>query len=209
MARFVSAGPSAGMAMMNPQAFVASNEDFFRMRVNQAYDVNTELGRQLQQQALQRTEAINGFAAMQSAKAAASQIRSMIGVECIKPLWSIEDFQTAPTMMTNWIMTDPHLRALYHKGYIEGWADSYVDLYPHETGEVSQAYMLLNNGLFMPDEESGWKYYNYNVDWGNNEPLSILEVDAIKEAQSRLAQLIAQAEEGAPDPSSQYGATLN
>lgn len=208
MARFVSAGPSAGMALMNPHAFVASNEEFFRMRVNQAYDVNTELGRQLQQEALQRTEAINGFAAMQAAKAAANQIRSMTGLECIKPLWTVEDFQMAPMMMVNWIMTDPHLRQLYHKGYIEGWADTYSDLYPHETGENSNAYMLLNNGLFQPDAEAGWKYYNYNVDWGNNEPLHILEVDSIKDAQLRLAQLIAQSEDGAPDPTSQYGATF-
>ena len=208
MARFISAGPTAGLAVMNPNAFIASNEDFFRMRVNQAYDVNTELGRQMMQQALQRTEAINGFAAIQAARSAAHQIRSMSELDCIKPLWSILDFQGAPQLMVNWMMTDPTLQQMYNRGYIEGWSDIYVNPNPHEVGEESMAYMLLNNGIFQPDEVSGWKYHNYNIDYGSVEPLHILDVDAIKTSQVRLLELLAKAEEGDQDPTSQYGATL-
>ncbi len=208
MARFISAGPTAGLAVMNPNAFIASNEDFFRMRVNQAYDVNTELGRQMMQQALQRTEAVNGFAAIQAGRAAANQIRAMSGMDCIKPLWTVEDFQAAPQQMVNWIMTDPTLRALYHRGSIEGWSDIYVDPNPHETGEESMAYMLLNNGVFIPDEAAGWKYHNYNIDYGDVEPLHILDVEAIKTAQVRLIEMLSQAGDGDQDPTSQYGASL-
>lgn len=207
MARVVTGGPIAAFARINPHAVLSTNFDFFQNRIQQAYGTNSELGAALVQSATRNTELFNGFAAVTAAKAAAAQVAATMGNNnFIYHLNTIEQFQTAGLNMVNWIMTDPHLRQLYHRGVIEGWADTYVDLYPHETGESSTAYMLLNNGLFVPDEESGWKYFNYGTVYDNYETLTIQEVDAIKSAQQRLAQLI---ELGGQDPTSQYGKMLD
>lgn len=206
MARFVDGGPIATFARLNPHAMVSSNFDFFQARIAQAYDLNTDLGRSLAQAAGTATEALNGFAAIASAKAAAAQVGATLGANYIYPLQTLQEFQCAPLNMVNWIMTDPTLRGLYHSGKIEGWADIYEDLYPHETGEASTAYMLLNNGLFMDDAQNGWKYYNYGNVHSGFEPLTIQEVDAIKSAQARLAEMIAL---GGEDPTSQYGRMLD
>lgn len=206
MARFVQAGPSAGLAVISPHAFVASNEDFFRARVMQAYDPNSEAGRIMLQEALQRTEAINGFAAMQAAKAAAQQIRSMNGIHDYVHLHTVQDFQTAPLTMVNWIMTDEYLLNLYRRGQIEGWSDTFVDHSPGDSGVDSVAYAVLNNGLLMPHQETGWVCHNYNIDWSGFEPLTIRDVDFVKSAQQRLTDLINNSGEGDEDPTSQYGA---
>lgn len=208
MARFVQAGPSAGIALINPQAYAASNEDFFRARVMQAYDPSSEFGRQMVQEALQRTEAINGFEAMHAAKVAAEQIRSMSGTSDYMYLWTPEQFQAASPVMINWIMTDERLQAMYQRGRIEGWADTYINHAPGNIGADNEAYCALNNGILIDDAQAGWKFHVYQVDWGATEPLSIRNIDLIKSAQERLLHLIETAGEGSPDPTSQYGATF-
>lgn len=205
MARYVNAGPSAGLAVINPNAFVASNEDFFRARVMQAYDQNSEMGRLMVQEALQRTEAINGFAAIQAARAVANQIRGMNGMHDFMHLHTVEDFQAAPLTMVNWIMTDPALLNMYRRGHIEGWSDTFVDSSPNDIGIDSTAYAILNNGLLTPHPETGWMYYNYNIDWTGFEPLTIRDIDFVKCAQRRLTDLIENAGPGDQDPTSQYG----
>lgn len=205
MARFVSGGPIASYIRQNPNISLTDNFEFFQNKIIQAYGANSELGQTLISKALANTEVHNGFAAVASAKAAAAQVSAMMNPEAIRYLNTVQDFQTAPLTMVNWIMTDPVLRKHYHNGYAECWSDTYVDLYPHETGENSAAYMLLNNGLFMEDEQNGWKYFNYGNIVEGFEPLTIYEVDAIKLAQARLAKLIEQGEE---DPTSQYGRML-
>lgn len=205
MARFVTGGPIASYIRQNPNISLTDNYEFFKNRLAATFGTNTELGRNLLQTALASTEAYNGFAAVASAKAAAAQANAVLNPEAIRYLTTVQEFQVAPLTMVNWIMTDPTLRRHYHNGNIEGWADTYVDLYPHETGEASAAYMLLNNGLFMDDEQNGWKYFNYGNIIEGHEPLSIFEVDAIKTAQARLAKLI---ELGEEDPTSQYGRML-
>lgn len=206
MARVVTGGPIAAFVRNNPHAVSSNNFDFFQNRIQQAYGTNTELGMALVQSASINTEVFNGFAAVTAAKAAAAQVASVMGGDFIYHMNTVQQFQTAGLTMVNWVMTDPHLRGLYHRGVIEGWADTYVDLYPHETGEASTSYMLLNNGLFMEDEQGGWKYRNYGNVHDEWNPLTIQEVDAIKSAQVRLAELIDLGEE---DPTSQYGAMLN
>lgn len=206
MARYVDGGPIATFARLNPHAMTSTNFDFFQNRITQAYDLNTELGRSLAQTAGTATEAMNGFAAITAAKAAAAQVGATLGGNYIYHLNTLQEFQCAPLNMVNWIMTDPTLRRMYHAGGIEGWSDIYTDLYPHETGETSTAFMALNNGLFMDDSVGGWKYYNYGCAVQGIEPLSIQEVDAIKSAQTKLAEMIAL---GGEDPTSQYGRLLD
>lgn len=72
-----------------------------------------------------------------------------------RPLYTIEDFRTAPKPMIAGIMTNPYLHEQYKRGAIDGFSEYYTPEDPRLKLEQTHAYRVVHDGLVRPTNETG------------------------------------------------------
>lgn len=84
--------------------------------------------------------------------------------DVIRPLVTIEDFQTAQPQMQRWIMANPVVREQYNKQTCDGYSGVYVDDFPNTVGEKHYDYRRVMDGVIQVDDEGNDKVIFYAED---------------------------------------------
>lgn len=127
--------------------------------------------------------------------------------DVIKDLLTIQDIQNAKSMMREYIMAEPRLRSLYHKGLADGFGELYIDENPGVVGRAHKTYRDVMIGAFddtVVDEERWITYLDALSDDGECE-LSCLSRNKVRRTWAEIRNLL---DEGGVDPSSVLGKIL-
>lgn len=117
---------------------------------------------------------------------------------------SIKDIQNCSPFMQRWIMTNPNLREnWYFKNRIEGYNDTYNNLFGKCSGEKHYDYRRVMNGLMTDDNENINIYFDDEIE--NEIPLRLSDQIKILHAWSLTDKYLA---EGKQDPTSKEGNDL-
>lgn len=144
--------------------------------------------------------------AVRSVRNALRSAASLFNNDIIKPLYEMEEFQTATVKMQRWIMANPVVRTSFIEQKCDGYSDSYVDLYPGKVKDEHYDYRRVMNGVvqFDEDERDYFKIYYEDLVEGDRE-LSVDEkIDILQSWE--IVELYMK--KGAQDPTSQFGANL-
>lgn len=150
---------------------------------------------------------INNSEAMRIARAAIQTAATLFLPNTIIPLITIEQFQTAGSIMQRWTMANPLVREKYHAQLIDGYSDSYVDTQPGVIGRDHYDYRCVMNAVIQEDDENDtWSvsYFPDELIVGDKELSHDEKVDIIKSWD--LAEMFIRA--GDKDPTSAYGGKM-
>lgn len=79
----------------------------------------------------------------------------------IQPLVSMEALQNANPTMQRWVMAHPELRQLYLKQNIDGYSDTYRNIFGKGVGESDYNYRRIMDGVLQDDGKESWfKHYH-------------------------------------------------
>lgn len=115
------------------------------------------------------TQAVDLYEKLGSSEAMSRVKRAMAGEDgrwtdsYMKHLCSVEELQTAPIIMQRYLMAQPDIRSLYHKGHCDGYSDTYVDMEPGLVGEQHYDYRRVMDGV-VEETETGWGWTEYFED---------------------------------------------
>lgn len=178
---------------------------YFQDSINNAISATQHTGSQFFDKAKEAYNNFFGHEAMRRAKAAIYRAGSVFIQDEIIELRDLSMIQFAQEQMRNYIMSDPHIQNLYQKNLIEGYAERYSNLENGASGEDSQFYRAVHDGLVYEDEEG---YTRFDT-WFSEDLSRDLELDEqvdILQTQLRVQALI---KLGKEDPTSIYGAMLD
>lgn len=144
--------------------------------------------------------------AVRSVRNALKSAASLFDNDIIKPLYEMDEFQTATVKMQRWIMANPVVRQSFIDQKCDGFSDSYVDLYPEKIKDTHYDYRRVMNGVAQFDEEDNehFKFYYEDLVEGDKE-LSVGEKIDILHTWEIVEMYM---KKGAQDPTSQFGASL-
>lgn len=151
--------------------------------------------------------------ALRHARAALSKVGSYFQSDVIKELTTLSDFQNATPLMQRFIMSEPTIRRMYHKGMCEGYREAgYVDPFPKRIGEDDYNWRRVHDGRIemLPvseeDPEGSWCVTTYFEELHEGDKdLTLLEQDAIISSWNNLKYHLAN---GLDDPVSSTGGML-
>ena len=103
--------------------------------------------------ARQTFDSFNSSEAMRLAKAVRRKVDSLWTKEGIYPMLEIGQLQHANLTMQRWIMAEPTIRKLYHQQRCEGYADTYVDMHPTDSGESHYDWSRVMDGMVVEQED--------------------------------------------------------
>lgn len=206
MARFISAPSGAIMGKGVFGTLSQNTLNYLQQGIQALANSGTALGQEIYARSQAVFNAVNSDEANILAEAVLSQVDSMMGLDIIEPLLTLEHLQTAKPIMQGWIMTDPTIRQAWYDGKIEGYSDTYVDDQAGAVGHEHTAYQYLMNGVFVPHETQSHQYsLYYDRDNSKDNMLTIRKLSDIVETQEAAVRAL---EAGEQDPTSQYGASL-
>lgn len=79
----------------------------------------------------------------------------------IMPLHSVQALQNANPTMQRWVMAHPEVKQLYNEQNIDGYSDSYVNIFGKGVGEEDYNYRLIMDGILQDDGKQSWtKHYD-------------------------------------------------
>lgn len=61
--------------------------------------------------------------------------------------------QTAPPVMQHFLMANPVVREMYHKGIVDGYSDTFVDKFPDRIGENHLVYRQVMTGAVIDNND--------------------------------------------------------
>lgn len=126
--------------------------------------------------------------------------------DIIKPLYEMEEFQTATLRMQRWIMANPVVRQAFIEQKCDGYSDTYVDLHPGKIMDQHYDYRRVMDGVVQFDEEGNDFYKHYFEDLlDGDKNLTFDEKRDILQSWEIVEMFM---RKGAEDPTSQYGANL-
>ena len=125
--------------------------------------------------------------------------------DMVRPLYSIGEFQHAPSSMIRFIMAQPDIRKLYHQGMCEGYGDRYTDLYPDTVGEAHYDYRRAVDGMVLEQPDGTYRSTTYFEDVDPNESLDIMQQTDIMQTFNYAIYLL---DVGKEDPTSPSNARL-
>ena len=185
---------------------------FLSQQFENASTALTTAGQRFMENARTLYERISGSDAMRAMRVAGRAIRSMWQLDEVRPLYSMEELQTAPLTMQRWIMAEPMLRKEYINQRVDGYSDTYHDVHQGDVGEAHYDYRRVMDGMIVVDDkpdsdgEYGWTATTYFDDLLPDDSELLLEekVDILETWTAVRAALKA----GKQDPTSRYGAML-
>ena len=214
MVRLVQGGPS----MFNARAYAENHPttiEFFTRQFEGLGSRLTEAGRGIALAAQQVFEQFNSSEALQRARALARGAMSLFETDTIRPLWDLADLQNASPFNQRWMMANPTWRREYHAQRCDGFAGSYIDIFPNSIGEQHLDYRMVMNGVVQfvarKDEEgnevmdeSDWMYTVYYDELlEGDRPLDLAEQVAIQQTWAAMDRVY---DEGEYDATSPVGA---
>lgn len=180
--------------------------NYLQTQIQSLANSTSEYSKQLYARSQALFEQVNSDRANQLAEAVLSQVDSMMGLDIIEPLLTIDQLQAAKPIMQNWIMVNPIIRQAMYDGKLEAYSDTYKDPEPGLIGHQMEAYRFLMNGVHVEHETQSSQYSLY-VDRDHNKDthLSMRKLSAIVETQEAAVRAYL---DGNRDPTSQYDAQL-
>lgn len=146
--------------------------------------------------------------AMHYARSAVRTVKSLWGSDTIRVLKDVEEIQSSKKRQQKAIMAHPAVRALYHKGKVEGFAESYVDDAPGVVGEEHYTYRRTMHGQVVECGENGEDWKSTTYDEILDDPGDYMDTDEqVNHELTMDVVLMALAKRG-KDPTSRFGADL-
>lgn len=178
---------------------------FVENMVNQPTNAISEAGRVFMDRARDVYQQVSGSDAMRRLKGAARQVASSWDRDIIKPLSTVAEFQTAPNAMRRWLMAEPTIRSMYHKGRCDGYSDTYRDREPDAIGEDHYDYRRVMNGI-VEETDEGFYFTEYLEDiYEGEQEFTPEEQFDIVTSWRNMAVLVASGED---DPTSKWNAKI-
>jgi hypothetical protein len=123
----------------------------------------TDIGRQFLEQTKIAYNSINNSDVVRAAKAALRTAKGFFHPNTIRPLYNIDELQSASPVMQRWIMAEPTIRTMYHENKCDGFYDTYVDNQPTKIGNDHYDYRRVMDSIIV-DTDDGWSVTNYAED---------------------------------------------
>tara|TARA_B100000700_G_scaffold91328_3_gene102997 strand:+ start:1979 stop:2596 length:618 start_codon:yes stop_codon:yes gene_type:complete len=182
-----------------------STLQFIDNLVNQPSNALSQAGSEFMDRARDVYQQVAGSEAMRRMRGAMRQVASSWERDVIRPLRTVADLQTAPNTMRRWLMAEPTIRHLYHKGRCDGYSDTYRDREPDAIGENHYDYRRVMNGIVNETEE-GFFFTEYLEDIyeGEHEFLAEEQFDIVDSWFAMAANVAS----GEDDPTSKWNAKL-
>lgn len=140
------------------------NQQYLDYQRQQSYGMLSEIGRKFYDASLEAYNTLANSFAVKAAKAMVRRIRNVFQADSVMSLETIEELQMAPPLMQRYIMANPVIRELHQEQRIDGYSDTYVDMYPKDKGEEHYDYRRVMNGVVKFEgegEDSTWTFRNY------------------------------------------------
>lgn len=184
----------------------ASMMNFVQQMVQAPTDHLLDAGKAFMNQAMMVYDKLGSSDAMARVKRAISGIDGRWSDNFMIALTSTAALQQAPVLMHRYLMAQPDIRSLYHKGHCDGYSDTYVDMEPGKIGEDHYDYRRVMNGVVEETEDGGWGWTEYFEELipGDTE-LDDYDQGVILRSWDQLAASVFEAKE---DPTSIYGGEL-
>lgn len=140
------------------------------------------VGNYLQQQLANMPQAFNQFAervcnAVQQSYTYVTDTMTRYGIlnqlsdkglianqDYIQPLTTFEQMQTASPVMQRWIMAHPRVKQLYTNQNIDGYSNTYQNVFGQGVGKDDYNYRLVMSGVLQDDGETAWRTFYNNDD---------------------------------------------
>jgi len=198
----VYGGSDAFDALLYPGQNQA-NTQYFQQQFQTLSNTLTEYGRSFIAGAQEVYDRLNSSAIVNLGRAALRAAEGLFHPNQIVEIDNLESLQMAQPMMQRWVMSEPTIRAMYHKGTCAGYSDTYVDMSPGKIGEEDYNYRRVMNGVF--DEKQGaFKEYYETLYKDDRELIAAEKLDILSTWD--IVRMFAEAR-GA-DPTDPYGGML-
>lgn len=148
---------------------------------------------------------INQADAMNRLRMLGNQYMEIFQPDAILYLQSLEHFQNANPIMQRWLMANPDVRTMYHRGEIDGYSETYVDYDPNMIAGQQYDYRRATANTWVMDQ-----YGNYTMtDWcdyvAEGDLLSFEEKHAIQKSWDNMLGILDQRKK---DPTSVWGSDI-
>ncbi len=180
---------------------------FFQQEINNISNTLSDAGRGFFSNVRTLYDNINSSEAMRIARNALQTAASLFKPDTILPLISAVNFQTAGLVMQRYIMANPMVRAAFQSQRIDGYSDTYQDMYPGTIGDNHYDYRrVMDSVVQIDDKTDDWcvKYFPDDLVVGDKELSHDEKVDIISSWQ--IAEMFIRA--GEDDPTSVYGGKM-
>ena len=145
---------------------------------------------------------INQAEAMNRLRLVGGQYFNMFQPEAILYLQTLEHFQNANIVMQRWLMANPTIRQMYHRGEIDGYSQTYVDHEPNRVGNEHYDYICATNNTWVMDQHGDYSMTHWNTYFADGDELSFEEQHVIQKSWDNMLGLLANRTK---DPTSVWG----
>lgn len=164
----------------------------------------SSIGQQFYSNSQQLFDRYNDADAMRIARAAVRAVKGLYQANVIMPLLEIGHFQQAQPIMQRWVMANPVIRQAYHDNRLDGYSESYVDLYPGMTSDNHYDYRRVMDGVIDETDTCYARFYIDDLVDGDKELTHLEKADILQTWQ--VAELFYKT--GKEDPTSQFNSPL-
>lgn len=206
MARVIAApiGNMFGKVLAGPLS--QNTVNYLQQQIGTLANSATAFGQALYQRSMTLFNQVNSDEANRIAEVVMSQVDSLMGLDIIEPLLTVDLLQTAKPIMQGWIMTDPTIRQGWYDGKLEGYTDTYKDDQPGAVGHEHDKYRFLMNGVHVPHPTQSHQHSLYfDREHNPDTQMSMRNLCSILETQAAARDAFAAMDR---DPTSQYNALL-
>lgn len=140
------------------------NTQYFYNQAHQLSQALTSFGQSFMQTSRNIYNQINDSETIRLAKAALRYARGVNKPNVILPLTQLEDIRTAQPVMQRYVMAYPDLREYYHQQRVDGYSDTYVDLYPDQKGTDHYDYRRVMQSIIQEDPKDPTQWTAWQFD---------------------------------------------
>lgn len=158
MVQVIQAGPAGFDMLLYPEQNPL-NLQYIQQQFSNFADTLTNTGSAFINGAKALFEEIQNSDMVRKAKTALRLAEVNFHPNMVMPLETLEELQTAQLGMQRWIMAQPDIRNMYHKGLVNGYSDTYVDMHPEQVGIGHYDYRRVMNGILVEDGDDKTDYY--------------------------------------------------
>ena len=145
---------------------------------------------------------INQSDAMNNLRMLGNQYMQIFQPDAILYLQTVEHFQNANVIMQRWLMANPEVRQMYHRGEIDGYSQTYVDFDPNVYGNEQYDYRRATANTWVMDQNGDYTMTDWCDYVAEGDILSFEEQHAIQKSWDNMLGILAQRKK---DPTSVWG----
>lgn len=166
MAQFIDGGNLMFKSLMYGRPHPGTMQ-FLETQAQSMSSALTDAGSRFMETARDMYSHLESSNAIRAMRAAGRAVRSLWQLDEIRELIDVGQLQHAPLSMQRWIMAEPTTRGLFQKQRLDGYSETYTDLFPGTIGEEHYDYRRVMDGVVVvdaePDErgEHGWTATTY------------------------------------------------